>query len=108
MLIAYLQTVSLLIAVLAVNVMSLLDAISTLLLVDTDSCIETNPLMNGLMESNYLNYFAVKLGLTLFGTLICWHFYEQRSSARWAFKFIFRTYCTLMLWHGLLLAGLIK
>src|SRR5262249_26547521 len=100
--------VPLLLAVLAVNVMSLLDAISTLLLMDTDSCIEINPLMNALMESNYLHYFEVKLGLTLFGSLICWHFYEQRGSARWAFKLISRTYCTLMLWHALLLTGLVR
>jgi hypothetical protein len=88
--------------------MSLLDALSTLLLVDADSCVEANPLMNALMESNYLYYFVVKLGVTLFGTVICRHFYEQRGSARRAFKFISRTYCTLMLWHTLLLIGFFK
>jgi len=108
MLTVSLQAMHLLIAVLAVNMMSLLDAISTFLLLDTDRFLEINPLMEALMESGSLHFFGVKLGITLVGTLICWHFYEQRSSARWALKFTLRAYCTLMLWQGLLLTGLVR
>jgi hypothetical protein len=88
--------------------MSLLDAINTCLLVDNDSYIEINPLMRALMENNYLQYFAFKLGITLLGTLICWHFHKQQGYARWGLKFFSRTYCTLMLWQALLLTGMIK
>jgi hypothetical protein len=102
------QTIPLLLAVLAVNVVSLLDAISSLLLVDIDSCNEINPLMGALMDANYLYYFGVKLGITLLGTIIFWHFYAKRDSARWAFNFILSTYCLLMLWHTLLLTGMVR
>jgi hypothetical protein len=104
----YRRSVPLVMAIIVVNVMSLLDGISTFLLVDNDSCIEYNPLMSALLEHNYLQFFCFKLGITLLGTLICWHFYERQGSARWALKFISRTYCTLMLWQTLLLTGLIK
>src|SRR5262245_30836735 len=61
------QTAPLLLAVLAINLMSLLDAISTLLLVDTDSCNETNPLMKALIDTNFLISFGV---ITLLFALI--------------------------------------
>ncbi|MEW6127215.1 MAG: DUF5658 family protein [Acidobacteriota bacterium] len=98
----------LLAAVTAVNLMSLLDAISTLLLVDNDCCFELNPLINSLMEYHYLAYFGVKLLATLLGTIVCWHFYERRVSAQRALKVISRTYCVLLIWHGLLLTGIIR
>src|SRR5262249_15859088 len=91
----YRKALPLLAAVLAVNLMSVLDAISTLLLVDNDACVEVNPLMSDLMGSNYLHFLGVQLGVTFLGTLICWHYYEQRGSARWTLKFISRTYCAV-------------
>lgn len=106
--IIYLKAVPLLIAVTAVNLMSLMDAICTMLLVDNDSCIELNPLMNALLAHNYLVFFGVKLLVTLFGTLLCWHFYERRASARMVFKIISRIYCSVMIWHCLLLTGWIN
>jgi hypothetical protein len=104
----YRQTVYLFISVIAVNVMSLLDAISTLLLLENDSYIEINPLMKALMECNYLQYFGLKMGITLIGTVIFWHYYEQRASARMALKSLLRVYSTLMIWQTLLLTGLFK
>jgi hypothetical protein len=98
----------LLIAVTAVNLMSLLDGINTVLLVDDDSCVELNPLVSALMAHNYLSFFGTKLVLTLLGTVLCWHFYERRASARNAFKLISRIYCSLMIWQALLLTGVIS
>jgi hypothetical protein len=98
------KALPLLIAVLAVNLMSLTDAISTLLLMDNECVTETNPLINTLMEHDYLSYFGVKLLLTLLGTVICWHYYEHRVIARRLFNWISRIYCTLMVWHVVLLS----
>ncbi len=95
------------IAVTAVNLMSLLDAISTLLLVENGSYAELNPMMDALMGHNYLSFFGTKMMLTLLGTMLIWHFYERRASARLYLKFISRFYCVIMIWHGLLLSGLI-
>src|ERR1044071_9545928 len=89
-------------SVTAVNLMSLLDGVITLLLVDNDTCIDLNPLMKALMEHHYLSFFGIKLAVTLFGTLLCWQFYERRASARLLFKIISRIYCTVMIWQGLL------
>lgn len=105
---AYRKVWLLLAAVVAINLMSLLDAISTLLLVDNESCFELNPLINFLMESHYLAYFGMKILTTLAGTLFCWHFYESRASAQRTLKFISRLYCLLMVWHGLLLSGFVR
>ena len=106
--IIYLKALPLLVAVTAVNLMSLLDGISTLLLVDNDSCVELNPLMNILMQYHYLSFFGVKLIITFFGTLFCWHFYGRKASARTLLKLISRIYCSVMLWHLLLLCGIVN
>ena len=83
--------------------MSLLDAISTFLLVDDDSYLELNPLMSALLEGSYLQFFGVKLGMTMLGTLVCWHYYERSANDRLGLKIISRTYCALMIWQALLL-----
>ncbi len=104
----YLKAMPLLIAVTAVNLMSLLDGISTLLLVDDEFCFELNPLVNLLMGHNYLSFFGVKIVMTLVGTLICWHLYERSASARFMLKTVSRIYCLVMIWHGLMLTGWVR
>jgi Domain of unknown function (DUF5658) len=94
----------LLIAVVSINLMSLLDSINTFLLVDNDSIVELNPLMNALIEHNYLQFFMVKLVHTLAGTLICWHYYARSGTARRGLVYISRVYCAVMVWQILLLS----
>jgi hypothetical protein len=96
------------VAVLAVNVMSLLDAISTFLLAENDTFVELNPVMQALLEGNYVDFLVVKLGVTLVGTVVCWHCYASSAHARTGLKIISRAYCTVLVWHALLLTGLIK
>lgn len=102
------QTAPLIMMVLAVNVMSLLDTVNTALLVDHCDYIELNPLTSAMSEHSYLLFIVEKLGITLVGTLICWHFYESRASARKGLKFVSRSYCLLMIWQALLLVGVIQ
>jgi hypothetical protein len=85
--------------------MSLLDSINTFLLVDNDSILELNPLMSALIERDYLQFFVVKLVLTLAGTLICWHYYARSVNARRVLVFISRVYCAVMVWQTLLLSS---
>jgi hypothetical protein len=99
------QAARLLIAVAGINVMSLLDSINTFLLVDNDSILELNPLMSALIERDYLQFFVVKLVLTLAGTLICWHYYARSVNARRVLVFISRVYCAVMVWQTLLLSS---
>jgi hypothetical protein len=84
--------------------MSLLDSINTFLLVGNDSIVELNPLMSTLIERDYLQFFVLKLALTLAGTLICWHYYARSGTARKALVFISRVYCAVMVWQTLLLS----
>jgi hypothetical protein len=102
------QNVRLLMAVVAVNVMSLLDAISTILLSDDGSFVELNPVMSAALENSLLQFLAVKLGITLVGTLACWHCYERIAMARGGLHVISRLYCLVMVWQGLLLTEVIR
>jgi hypothetical protein len=104
----YRQAAYLLITVIAINVMSFLDAISTFLLVEDQSYFEINPLMDALLGHNYLHYFGVKMAMTLIGTAVFWHLYERRASARIALKSLLRVYSILMIWQTFLLTGIFK
>lgn len=42
--------------------------------------------------------------MTLFSTLVCWH-YAAMPPARATLRWISRVYCGVMLWQGLLLSG---
>ena len=102
------SSLSLAAAVLAINLMSLLDAVSTILLVENDSFAELNPVMRHLLEGNCLDFLVVKLGVTLVGTVVCWQGYESGAYARTGLKIISRAYSLLLVWHALLLTGLIR
>jgi hypothetical protein len=84
--------------------MSLLDSINTFLLVGNDSIVELNPLMNTLIERDYLHFFVLKLVLTFAGTLICWHYYARSGAARKVLVTISRVYCGVMVWQAMLLS----
>ncbi|HSB10461.1 MAG TPA: DUF5658 family protein [Blastocatellia bacterium] len=98
------QAVPVIFAVIGINVMSLIDAISTELLVENDGFVELNPLMDVLIGNSYLPFFVVKLVITLAATLTCWHFYERRRAAGTVLKWTSRVYCALMVWHTVLLS----
>lgn len=101
------RTAPLVWVVTGVNLMSLLDAINTILIVGNDASGELNPLMAALIEHNLAVFFAFKLLLTLSSTLICWHFYDGRPKARVALRWISRFYCGVMMWQALLMSGAI-
>lgn len=94
-------------AILTVNIMSALDAISTIYLVAHDHSSEMNPVMNALMEQSYLLFFVVKLLLTLGATLVCWYYYESKRRARSILKLTSRIYSVLLVWHCVLLSSVL-
>ena len=94
-------------AIITVNIMSALDAISTIYLVAHDHSSEMNPVMNALIEQSYLLFFVVKLSLTLGATLVCWYYYERKRRARSILKLTSRIYSVLLAWHCLLLSSVL-
>jgi hypothetical protein len=89
--------------ILSVNLMSAIDALSTIYLVANNQTTELNPIMNSLIHHNFVLFFVVKLLITLVATLVCWHYYERRRKARMILKLASSFYCFLMAWHCLLL-----
>jgi len=98
------QAAPLLWVVTGINLMSLIDAINTVLIVGSDASGELNPLMGSLVENHLPWFFALKLLMTLSSTLVCWHLYQTRATARVTLRWISRAYCGVMLWQGLLLS----
>lgn len=94
-------------AIITVNIMSALDAASTIYLVAHNYSNEANPVMNALIEHSYLLFFLVKMSITLGATLICWHFYERKRRARSILRVTSRIYSVLLAWHCLLLSSVL-
>jgi hypothetical protein len=94
-------------AILTVNAMSALDAVSTIYLVAHNHTTEMNPFMDALIQRSYLLFFAVKMALTLIATLICCYYYERKQEAKTILRLTSRVYCGLMLWHCLLLSSVL-
>ncbi len=94
-------------AILIVNIMSALDATSTIYLIAHNKSSEMNPVMNALIERSYLLFFAVKFAITLVATLVCWHYYERKRRARTILRLTSQIYCALMAWHCLLLSSVL-
>lgn len=101
------RTVSLIAAIISVNIMSALDAASTIYLVAHNYSTELNPFMNAFIERNYLLFFAVKVSVTIFATLVCWYYYARKPRARTILKLVSRLYCALLAWHCLLLSSVL-
>jgi hypothetical protein len=99
------RSLPLIAVIITINVMSVLDAVSTLYLVGSNLSKEMNPVMAALIERSHFLFFAVKLALTLTATLACWHYYESKKRARLILKWTSRVYCTLLAWHCLLLSS---
>ena len=94
-------------AIITVNIMSALDATSTIYLVAHNHSTEMNPVMNALIEHSYLLFFLVKMSITLGATLICWHYYERKRRARSILRVTSRIYSLLLAWHCLLLSSVL-
>jgi Domain of unknown function (DUF5658) len=101
------RAVPLIWVVTGVNLMSLLDAVNTILIVGDDAAGELNPLMGALIERNIAVFFALKLLMTFSSTFICWHYYEEKQAARATLRWISCAYCCVMVWQALLLSGAI-
>jgi hypothetical protein len=94
-------------AIVTVNIMSALDAISTIYLVSHEYSDEMNPAMGALIDYSYVLFFAVKMLITLTATLICWHYYERKQRARTILKLTSHIYSVLLAWHCLLLSSVL-
>jgi hypothetical protein len=94
-------------AIITVNIMSALDAISTIYLVAHGYSGEANPVMNLLIGRSYVLFIVVKMSITLGATLICWHYYERKRRARSILKLTSRIYSVLLAWHCLLLSSVL-
>ena len=94
-------------AIITVNIMSALDAASTIFLVAHKYSGEMNPVMNALIGRSYLLFFGVKMSITLAATLTCWYYYERKRRARTILKFTSHLYSVLMAWHCLLLSSVL-
>jgi hypothetical protein len=94
-------------AIITVNIMSALDATSTIYLVAHNHSGEMNPVMNALLGQSYFLFFAVKMSITLAATLICWYYYERKRRARSILKLTSRIYTLLLAWHCLLLSSVL-
>jgi hypothetical protein len=93
--------------IVTVNIMSALDASSTIYLVAHNQSAEMNPVMNALLERSYLLFFVVKMSITAVATLICWYYYERKRRARSILRLTSHIYCVLMCWHCLLLSSVL-
>src|SRR5690242_14255510 len=69
------KNVPLIASILSLNIMSALDAISTIYLISQKHSTELNPAMEALMQHSYLLFFAVKMLITLVATLVCYYYY---------------------------------
>jgi hypothetical protein len=94
-------------AIITVNIMSALDATSTIYLVSNNHSAEANPVMKALLGHSYFLFFVVKMSITLAATMICWHYYERKRRARSILRVTSRIYSLLLAWHCLLLSSVL-
>ena len=93
--------------IITVNIMSALDASSTIYLVAHNHSTEMNPVMNALLGRSYLLFFVVKTCITASATLTCWYYYERKRRARRILRLTSHIYSVLMCWHCLLLSSVL-
>jgi hypothetical protein len=89
----------------SINIMSLLDAASTLFLISNNYSVETNPVMSALIQRSYILFVIVKIATTLGATLVCCYYYSRRKRARTILNVGLGGYAVLMAYHGLLLSS---
>ncbi len=89
--------------VVAILLLSTLDAIFTLILVDTGHAREWNPFLAGLIERDVQLFANVKSALTSAGVFVLAVFVDrslfQRIPVRRVLEFILVTYCLVIVYH---------
>jgi hypothetical protein len=81
--------------------MSGYDAIATIEHIQRGAATEGNPLMESLMQHNVFLFFAVKMGLTALGLLVCYRL-SHRKTARVGIKMIVSVYSIVCIYHALI------
>ena len=94
-------------AIITINLMSVLDALSTIYLVSNNHSVEANPVMKPLLDQSFVLFFVVKMAITLSATMICWHYYDRKRRARSILRVTSRVYSLLLAWHCLLLSSVL-
>ena len=79
--------------------LSILDAIFTLLWIDTGLAVEANPLLSGLVESGSFPFIATKVFLTLLGCGILFKIKDESLHARRAIVGLLFLYVMITLYH---------
>jgi cytochrome bd-type quinol oxidase subunit 2 len=69
------------VAAFALVILNLLDAVFTLVWVETGVAAEGNPLMDQAMAHGPLGFMAVKLALVSLGVLLLWRLRHRRAAA---------------------------
>lgn len=87
--------------VLAAIAMSGYDAVATMQHIGRGVAAEGNPLMASLIHHNAVLFFLVKMTVTAFGLLICYHFSHLRT-ARLGIKLVVGIYMCLCAYHGMI------
>ena len=82
----------------AVVVLNLLDAVLTLLWVNTGIAVEANALLSDLVETNALAFMVVKLSLVSLGLLLLWR-QRERKLAVAGLMIAFVAYNSLLVYH---------
>ena len=81
--------------------MSGYDAVATMQHIGRGVAAEGNPLMASLIQHNAVLFFLVKMTVTAFGLLICYHFSHLRT-ARLGIKLVVGIYMCLCAYHGMI------
>jgi hypothetical protein len=87
--------------VVAAIAMSGYDAVATMQHISRGVAAEGNPLMASLIHQNAIIFFLVKMAVTAFGLLICYHFSHLRT-ARLGIKLVVGIYLCLSAYHGMI------
>src|SRR6266478_7644737 len=87
--------------VLAAIAMSGYDAVATMQHIGRGVALEGNPLMASLISHNAVLFFLVKMTITAFGLLTCYHFCHLRT-ARLGIKLVVGIYMCLCAYHGMI------
>ena len=82
----------------AVVVLNLLDAVLTLVWVNTGVAVEANALLSDSVETNAVAFMAVKLSLVSLGVLLLWR-QRERKLAVAGLVIAFVAYNSLLLYH---------
>lgn len=85
--------------IVAIFVLSILDAVFTLLWIKTGLAIEANPLLSGLIDKGSFSFVSTKIGLTAFGCGILYHVRNQGKIVSRVITFLAGLYFAILLYH---------